>query len=58
MPEDMTVAELEGVLIARYPRLGKLWPRCRVALDQQFAQPEDPVTPKRKVALIPPVSGG
>jgi molybdopterin synthase catalytic subunit len=32
--------------------------QCIVALDMEYASPDEPVRPEHEVALIPPVSGG
>jgi molybdopterin synthase catalytic subunit len=32
--------------------------QCIVALDREYASPDEPVRPEHEVALIPPVSGG
>ncbi len=32
--------------------------RIRVAVDQQFAGPDTPVTGAREIAIFPPVTGG
>ena len=33
-------------------------PHIRVAVNQQYARPEDPLTDNAEVAIFPPVSGG
>ncbi len=33
-------------------------PQLRVAVNQQYAHPQDPVTDGDEIALFPPVSGG
>jgi molybdopterin converting factor subunit 1 len=40
------------------PDLGAIARRSRLAVNQRFARPEDPVRPEDEVVLIPPVSGG
>lgn len=32
--------------------------RIHVAVDQQFARPETPITSAREIAIFPPVTGG
>jgi molybdopterin synthase catalytic subunit len=53
-----TVAALREALAARHPALGRVLPRCRIAVDQEFARDGDAVPPGAEVAVIPPVSGG
>jgi len=53
-----SVAALREALAARHPGLGRVLPRCRIAVDQEFARDGDPVPDRAEVAVIPPVSGG
>jgi molybdopterin converting factor subunit 1 len=53
-----TVAALRTLLAARHPALARVLPRCRLAVDQAFAEDGDPVRDGAEVAVIPPVSGG
>jgi len=53
-----TVGELRGALTARHPGLARVLHRCRLAVNQEFAQEGDPVPDGAEVAVIPPVSGG
>jgi molybdopterin converting factor subunit 1 len=53
-----TVGEFRGELAARHPALARVLPRCRLAVNQEFAQDGDPVPDCAEVAVIPPVSGG
>jgi MoaE-MoaD fusion protein len=53
-----TVGALRAALLARHPRLGRVLPRCRLAVNQEFAGDGDPVPDGAEVAVIPPVSGG
>jgi molybdopterin converting factor subunit 1 len=53
-----TVADLLAAACRRHEALGGLLPHLRVAVNQQFARPEDPVPADAEVALIPPVAGG
>ncbi|MGH6946513.1 MAG: molybdopterin converting factor subunit 1 [Kiloniellales bacterium] len=59
--EVTTVAELLSWLKARSPAhaaaLADLQ-AVRVAVNQEFARPGDPVRPGDEVALFPPVTGG
>jgi molybdopterin converting factor subunit 1 len=53
-----TVADLRHALSTRYPRLAPLLERCAVAVDNEIAEPDTPISPDAVVALLPPVSGG
>ena len=53
-----TVGDLRGMLATRHPALARVLPRCRLAVNQEFAQDGDPVPDGAEVAVIPPVSGG
>ncbi|MFO7628936.1 MAG: MoaD/ThiS family protein [Prochlorococcaceae cyanobacterium] len=37
---------------------GSLDPRVRVAINQQFADPDTPLRPGDELAFLPPISGG
>ncbi len=58
LPAGATVAELRRVLAERYPGLSPLLARCAVAVDNEFANDDLPLSPTAVVALLPPVSGG
>ncbi|MBS2029476.1 MAG: molybdopterin converting factor subunit 1 [Deltaproteobacteria bacterium] len=58
LASNATVANLLDVLAARHPALAPLLPRLRVAVNQEFAQPETTIPDGAEVALIPPVAGG
>lgn len=51
-----TVGALESRLREAHPELAA-W-SFRVAVNQSYATPGDPVAPGDEIALIPPVSGG
>ncbi len=53
-----TVADLRAALAARHPALAPLLPRCRIAVDEEFAADDAPVPDGSEVALVPPVAGG
>ncbi len=53
-----TVADLRRVLADRHPGLSRLLPRCRIAIDEDFAGDGDAVPDGCELAVIPPVSGG
>jgi molybdopterin converting factor small subunit len=45
-------------LAAEYPALAPFLPASRLAVNHEFARPEQPVTPDDEIALIGLVSGG
>ena len=53
-----TVAALRALLAARHPGLARVLPRCRIAVDEEFAADGAALPDGAEVALIPPVSGG
>jgi molybdopterin synthase catalytic subunit len=57
-PPPATVSELRAALCASHPGLGRLLPRCRIAVDQAFAADGDPLPDGAEVAVVPPVAGG
>lgn len=54
----MTADEFWSRLITRYPALAAIRPHTRLARNQAFLQPGEPIEPDDEIALIPPVSGG
>lgn len=57
LDEPATAADVLRAVLA-LPGAGRLPPRPIVAVNQRYAQPDDPVRPGDEVALIPPVAGG
>jgi len=57
-PAPATVGALRQALATAHPPLARLLPRCRLAVDQDFADDAAPLTDGAEVALIPPVAGG
>ena len=53
-----TVTDVTRAVRARHPALADILARCRVAVNQSFAQPNDLVPDGAEVAFIPPVAGG
>jgi molybdopterin converting factor subunit 1 len=53
-----TVAALREALLARHPGLARLLPRCRLAVDEEFAGDDTPLPDGAEVAVVPPVAGG
>ncbi len=54
----LTVGALREQLVARHPGLGRVLPRCRIAVDQEMAEDALHIPDGAEVALIPPVAGG
>jgi len=53
-----SVGALRRALEAAHPRLARVLPRCRIAVDQEFAGDDVPLRDGAEVAVVPPVSGG
>ena len=58
LPDGADVAALSAALAARHPGLARILPRCRVAVDQEFAPSDLRIGDGAEIAVIPPVSGG
>ncbi len=56
--EGTTVNGLRGSLGSRIPGLAAALPSALVAINKEFAFPEQVIPPGAEVALFPPVSGG
>jgi molybdopterin converting factor subunit 1 len=55
---NAVVADLRCRLAAQLPALAALLSRSAVAVNEEFAPDEQPLTEGAEVALLPPVSGG
>ncbi len=53
-----TVADLRAALRAHSPELGPLWSGALIAVDEEYASDDVPITPDSQLSVIPPVSGG
>lgn len=53
-----TVAALRRTLEALHPPLGRVLARCRIAVDEEFADDATPLRDGAEVAVVPPVAGG
>jgi molybdopterin converting factor small subunit len=56
-PGALTVAELQRLLLERYPAFGDL-SSLRVAVNAEFGESDTPLREGDEIVLIPPVSGG
>ncbi|MEO6151221.1 MAG: MoaD/ThiS family protein [Mucilaginibacter sp.] len=57
LDNDATVYNLKYVLEAKYPRLKQL-SSYLIAVNNEYALPEDNIHQHDEIAIIPPVSGG
>jgi molybdopterin synthase catalytic subunit len=57
-PDPLVVGDVRALLVARHPELGRLLPRCRLAVAEEMADDRDVVREGDEVAVIPPVAGG
>ncbi len=58
LPEGATVADLTDAVREQYPRLAPPEVKIVVAVNADYAEPEDVLNSGDDVCLIPPVSGG
>ncbi len=58
LPVGATVADLTDAVRLLYPRLAPPDVKIVVAVNADYADPEDVLQPGDDVCLIPPVSGG
>ena len=58
MPSGATVTDLTDAVRLRYPRLAPPDVKIVVAVNADYAEPEDVLHAGDDVCLIPPVSGG
>ena len=54
----VSLGGLKTLLCETYPSLTNFLPRCRLAINQAFANDEDLLKDGDEVAIIPPVAGG
>lgn len=55
---NITVEELKFRLAGEYPGLKGKFEKCMVAVNQEYAEPDTPISAADEVVFIPPVSGG
>lgn len=58
LPEGASIATARDELLARYPALGPVLPRCAVARNQAYVDAETALADGDELAFIPPVGGG
>ena len=58
LPPEATVADLLQACRHSHPGHDQLWSSVAVAVNQEYATPEHPLSDNDEVALLPPVSGG
>ncbi len=58
LPDGASVAALTDVVRQRFPRLAPPEVKIVVAVNAEYAEPEQVLRPGDDVCLIPPVSGG
>lgn len=58
LPDGATAAQALAAVCERHPALQALVGKLRLAVDEDFAQPDRKLRDGCEVALIPPVSGG
>jgi MoaE-MoaD fusion protein len=56
--EQLTAGDLKALLAVQYPQAAGTINISFVAKNQAYAKPDEPVSEKDELALIPPVSGG
>ncbi len=55
--KNMTVAALKKAVLEKYPQFGKL-NSLAIAVNNEYADDHQIITPQDEIVLIPPVSGG
>lgn len=58
LPETATVSDLKANLLETHPALEAVLDHVMVAVDSEYAEPDQLLREGAEVALIPPVSGG
>ena len=58
VPDGGTVADLTGAVRQRFPGLAPPGVKIVVAVNADYADPEQALHPGDEICLIPPVSGG
>ena len=58
LPAGADVAAAREALLARYPALARLLPRCAIARNRAYVEAETALADGDELAFIPPVGGG
>lgn len=58
LPQNANVGSLRRALAAQFPALAPLGPHLLVAVGQDYARDQQPLSPDQEIACFPPVSGG
>jgi molybdopterin converting factor subunit 1 len=58
LPSAATVGRLRSALVEQFPPLADVLRHSRVAVANEYASDQSPLSPTSEIALIPPVSGG
>lgn len=58
VPEGASVQAAANLIASRHPPLWELLPHLRIAVNQEFVEPDQPLPKGAELALIPPVAGG
>jgi len=58
MPERTSVRDVLRHYEAKFPQMKSALPSLALAVNQQYASPDTPLSPDDEIALLPPVSGG
>lgn len=58
LPPTATIAAVNAALAARFPGRAAFFQSARLALNNTFARPDQPVNESDEIALIELVSGG
>lgn len=53
-----TVADLRSAIARDFPQLATVLPHALLAIDNEYAENQDPIAEGAEIGLIPPVSGG
>src|SRR5207249_7501306 len=58
LPVDARVGDLRQALSRVCPALASFLDRCAIAVQDEFASDDTPLSAESEVAVLPPVSGG
>ena len=55
---SLSVKDVRSILMEKYPAMSDLLSKSLAAVNQEYAEGDQLVSPSDEVAFIPPVSGG